>query len=518
MSPAQQVKSKTDALYALAGAFKNAAKSPNIYGYRPYPGPQERFHKSQAKNRQFIGGNRSGKTVGGGTETVMWLLGNHPYRRTFEPPVRLRCVTTDFKQGLEKIVKPEISKWMPPSGLINGSWEDSYNKELRTLTCSNGSFLEFLTYEQDIEKFAGTSRHGTWFDEEPPEHIFQECILRHVDTGGSWWMTMTPVEGMTWTFDKIYEPGMAGMIPTLEIIEADMADNPYLNEIQREEVLSYLDKDERKAREHGKYVQLGGRVYPQFSEETHVIPPFSPPVDWLWVAGMDHGFRNPTAWLWTCVDPDGRLFVFDEHYASGLLVNQHTEIVHQFNEAHNKLPDYYVGDPSIRNTDPITGTSILLEYLEYDIPIMLGNNDQKAGINRVAKKLTGRVRPVLEDGVMIPRQFPELFITENCPNLIREMKRLRWATWAKKQDEREKSKKEEQHKKDDHACDAVRYIVSSRPDEDFGIEIPEEATTPPVGTDYSRGISPEEEVTPALIKEFEEPSWRTYDESLGSDW
>jgi hypothetical protein len=176
---------------------------------------------------------------------------------------------------------------------------------------------------------------------------------------------------------------------------------------------------------------------------------------------MDHGFNNPTCWLWAAIDPDGRIIVYDEYYVSGKIVKHHAEEVHKIDERHGRKPDYCVGDPSIRNIDPITGTSVLLEYMDFGVPIVLGNNDQKAGINRVARYLTGN------------NGRPQLYITKACPNLIRELGRLRWATWATKKLKADKNRKEEQHKKDDHAADALRYLIASRPEMDDATYVPE---------------------------------------------
>src|SRR5213078_4149038 len=121
--------------------------------------------------------------------------------------------------------KPEIARWLPPSALQNGSLEDSFNKQLRTLTLENESTIEFMSYEQDTEKFAGTSRHGIWFDEEPPQDIYTECLLRTLDVGGDVWITMTPVEGMTWVYDDLYIAGATS--DEIDVVEVGVEENPH---------------------------------------------------------------------------------------------------------------------------------------------------------------------------------------------------------------------------------------------------------------------------------------------------
>jgi hypothetical protein len=111
-----------------------------------------------------------------------------------------------------------------------------------------------------------------------------------------------------------------------------------------------------------------------------------------------------------------------------------------------------VADPSIRNTDPITGTSILQEYIKFGLPFQLANNDVKAGIERVA-------------GYLKPRAGgkPMWQCTKDCGNLIKEMGRYKWKTYTSKKLNARYNNWEEPHKLNDHACDSLRYFMMSRP-------------------------------------------------------
>jgi phage terminase large subunit-like protein len=448
--------SVADAFTMLGEKIKTQAKRPNIYGYVPHA-KQIKFHSTnKRKVRLYIGGNRSGKTVGGIVESLWYATKRHPYfdiNAVWDEPIRGRIVSVDFVNGIEKIIKPEVARWVPPSDLRGGSWSTAYDKLERTLHFANGSFIEFMSYDQDLDKFAGTSRHFIHFDEEPPQDVYTECMARLVDTGGHAWITMTPVEGMTWVFEFLYEPGISGEADYIEVVEVSMTENPHLNEVEVAAFLDSLDADERKAREHGKFVQLGGLIYKNFDPEVHVIEEFAPPKDWLWVASLDHGFNNPTAWLWHAVGPDGQTVTFEEHYASGMTIDEHARAVHAINAKLGRPPDYYIGDPSIRNTDPITGTSIHEEYIKYGIPIMLANNDVAAGIVRVARYLKPR-----SDGK------PNLVFTRKCVNLIREMRKYRWKVYANKKLQNANNAQEVPHKKDDHCPDSLRYFIMSRPE------------------------------------------------------
>jgi phage terminase large subunit-like protein len=252
-------------LLNLGEELRRQAARPNINGYVPHA-KQVDFHSSPAKTRLYIGGNRSGKSFGNVAECVYWLRKQHPYRRI---PVgdyegtRGRINTVDFINGADKILLPLFKQLIPPSLLINGSFDDSYHKASRVLTLSNESFIEFLSYESDLDKFAGTSRHFVSYDEEPPEVIYTENKARLIDTGGHQWFSMTPVEGMSWVYDEIYLKGKEGH-PDFHNTEIAMDENPYISSEAVAEFLDGLDDNEKAARGQGRFVEMGGLIYKNF--------------------------------------------------------------------------------------------------------------------------------------------------------------------------------------------------------------------------------------------------------------
>lgn len=434
--------------------LKKKVKRPDISGYRPYE-IQVKFHKSEHAGTIVLGGNRGGKTVAGAAETVWRLRGSHPYKAVKDPPIYGRGSAVDIEQGLNKIMLPEIARWLPPSLLLNGSWEDSYSRQSRILNLSNGSFMDFLTYEQEAEKHAGTSRDFVWFDEEPPEHIFNEDILRLADVSGQWFLTMTPVMGMTWIYHKFYRPLMeeGDEGADLLILMAPSEDNPYLPEGAVDEITRGMSDEEKQARRYGKFMAASGLIYPSFKEGINTISPIDikglkTPI----IAALDHGLRNPTAWLWLTVDSEGRIVVFHEYYEAERTVREHANAIKLWEQTTLPYPvDYRVGDPSIAQRSAITGGSIQEEYADHNIYLGLGNNDVKYGINRT-------------------RQYIDnsgLFITDDCSFLIRELRSYRWATYSTRKSNDTRASKDNPNKINDHALDALRYGICSRPEFEF---------------------------------------------------
>ena len=482
--------------------LRKAATQPGIKAYKPHPS-QKRFHEAKHKEKLYIGGNRSGKTVAGVAEDAMWLTGQHPYRDDIPPPpIRGRAVAVDIEDGIKKILLPEFIKWIPQSFLRNGSFEDSYDKQSRTLTLTNGSFLEFMSYEQDFAKFAGTSRHFTHFDEEPPEDIFNECLMRLVDTNGSYWISMTPLIEMSWIKDGIYDPWAKGETSVF-VLEVDTEENPYISIGALNRLTRNLSAAERESRRKGTFITHTGLVYAgsfkprDYLEGGNLIEDI---LDenfreytrgWGHFVCMDHGYANPTVFLFCAFDGDGRIIIYDEIYVTRKIIKDNALTYLARLEQLKVHPLYCVGDPSIKNTQPITGTSIQSEYMEHGVPISLGNNDIRAGVARVQNRFDTN----------------NLYITRRCVETIKELGNYRWDRYATSKLESRRNKKEVPLKRNDHCMDAMRYGVMSRP----AMEGEEESTRGNVLM----------AATPASDFDYELVFANTnnnYDEQLGIEW
>jgi len=427
------------------------SQKPNHLQYQPHE-KQQIFHSSQTNGRLFLGGNRSGKTVAGINEDIMWALGKHPYIELPPPPIFGRIVTVDFKNGASEIIIPQLKQWIPPSELVNGSWEDSYNGRLNVLKLRNDSEIEIMSHEQAVEKFAGVPRHWIHFDEEPPFDIFKECKARLVDYNGRWWMTMTPVEGITWTFDEIYEKRHTNLIT---VVEVDIEDNPFLNADGKEAALEGYSEDERLIRGRGRYIAISGLVFKHYDPNIHVIKQGVPDrVDWEHYYSLDAGYNNPTAVLWHAVNKKaGVVVTYDEHYRREWTVEQHAKFLLEreryYRENYEIIPFLRIADPAIKQRQRVTGLSIQIEYANHGINFATGaKRDVEAGLDKMNNYL--RLR--------------KWFITENCVNLQKEMRKYRRALFATSKLREKNNAQEKPQKKDDHAIDSSRYFFSFMPE------------------------------------------------------
>lgn len=445
-----------EALLRLGEGLQEASHVSNLYDYTPSQ-KQLLFHQDKNPDRLYIGGNRSGKSLGSTIEAIWWLTHTHPYRKTPEGSIRGRVVAVDFLNGVDKIILPLYKQWLPKSYLVDGSWEASYSRERHTLTLNNGSFVEFMSQDQDLDKFAGSSRHFVHFDEECPQTIFRECLARLVDTAGVWWMSQTPVQGMEWIFDEIYTPAKEGK-KKIGIVEASIEDNPSLSQDAINKFLDMLPEEEREIRSKGQYMHLGGAVFPDFTPSTHCIPKgtFRPEPSHRIIRTMDSGYTNPTVWLWLAVDENNNVTVFKEHYAAKKTVQEHAVIVNQMTKDIER--DFGVkvwlttGDPAIKQTKEHTGTSILQEYQRHGIYIAVDMipRDRRIGLERIRQYMKWNKKS----------KRPHLMITDDCPHLIAELPKLRWKKWASPKVADQNNRLEDIRDKDNHCYDALKYAMT----------------------------------------------------------
>lgn len=453
-----------DLLKLASTDLNERSVKPNRLMYEPHT-KQEFLHKCTAKEKLFIGGNRSGKTVWNVMECVWWLTKKHPFRSDVNAiiePIRGRLVSVSYNEGMEKIIIPYFKQFLASSDLINGSWDQSFSRYHRTLTLANGSFIEFMSYDQELEKFAGTSRHFCSFDEEPPQAIFVECLMRLMDTDGSYWISMTPVEGMTWIFYEIYEPGMAGKNPDLQILEINTEENPTINKGALDRVTRGLSDEEKKARKSGAFNADGQRLFPIFANATHVLNSFQLDRTMTIYTSFDHGWRHPAAWLWHAVQRDGTIVTFHEIVLAKHTVAQLARMVKEY-ENQTLIPlgmEVFLraADPATAQTSGINGMSIAQTYALEGLYFATENIPKGPGSVDVGVDKMQQYLMVDEE-----TKKPTWFIYD-CPILEKQMRSMHYEKFASKKLAYESAPKLTINKKDDDAPDSARYFFTLMPD------------------------------------------------------
>lgn len=427
-----------DFLEALGSELIQAAKKPNVLAYKTNSDTHKEFHEATTVGRILRGGNRSGKTVAGAVEGIWRATGRHPFQTTHEVPTRGRIVTVDRDAGMKQIILPVLKQWVPVSELKDGSWERSWSNGDKLLTFANGSTVEIKTHQQEIDSFAGVPLHWIWFDEECPQEIFNECRLRLIDYNGKWWMTMTPVEGQDWIYDRF----IANDAKNVSMFEVNIADNPHLSKEALALLEDDLDDDEKKIRQQGLFVPKGGLVLFNFNYDRHAIDAGKPPPkQWPVTVSIDHGLNAPTSVLWHAMSPEGKVVTFREHYKRQWVVRQHAARIKEVNAELGITPFLYVCDPSMSQRNPETGKSIIDLYRDEGIPVIPAKKDVNSRINKMNEYL----------------EYDMWFITKDCPETLKEMKGYSFKIYNSSKIAGRNNRREEPNKKNDHSMDSAGY-------------------------------------------------------------
>jgi phage terminase large subunit-like protein len=420
---------------------------------------QHEFLLSDKRYKGFFGGNRSGKTEGSVVNDLIQCCPDETvpdhlkqYKK-WHKPINCRIVAPKFNENHEQVIFPKIRELVPKMALKGGTWERAFSKQRRLLTFANGSTIQFLTFEQDVDAHAGAALHLAHFDEEPPgQHgwqIYRETQARLIDYAGDFVLSMTPLLGMSWAYDEFWEKrGKESKPGTWEsdkllIVQVDMDDNPHLSQEAKEEYLAGLTQEERVARKEGKFVHFGGLVYADFNTDRHLIP--DPTLEHVaqldHVIGIDPGI-NTTAVVFCGFDKDNSLFVLDELYLhnENAIPEAAARLIRAKQAEWGMKDPVFVIDPSARNRASVNADNIEAAYQRAGITTIWGQNEVEAGVFEMKRRL--QASP------------PRLYVNSRCESWRYEQTRYRVDT---------KKEGYKVVKEDDHLMDATRYVAMYRP-------------------------------------------------------
>lgn len=207
--------------------------------------------------------------------------------------------------------------------------------------------------------------------------------------------------------------------------------------------------DEKFDQEIGAdFNEFVGRVFKEFDEEVHVGDfAFNPNPRWFTCAAVDYGWTNPFVWLLIQVDPFGTVYVLDEVYEQGLMIDEAALAIRNRDLAPADMACFY--------PDPASpGDSAQLSKL-LRIPARRGTGGElKDRIDLIRKAL----KPVPAHlPIGHPERQPKLLIDRKCKYTIQDMTKYRY---PENRNEQDKNNPEAPLKKDDHGPEALgRFFI-----------------------------------------------------------
>ena len=412
--------------------------------FHPNEGPQTDFLAAGEKDVLY------GGAAGGGKSYAMLI---DPLRYAHKKAHRALILRRSMPELREMIDK---SRELYPLAFQGAKF-----REVEKLwNFPSGAKVEFGFLERDADVYRYQGQAYSWIGFDEITHLPTEFSwnylasrLRTTDSEIQTYLRCTANPGGVgshWVKKRYIEPaehntgftGNDGL--SRKFIPAKLADNPYLAEDGiYEQMLKSLPPIQRRQLLEGNWDVAEGAAFVEFDTQVHVIPPFELPIGWERVKGIDYGYAAESCCLWGIVDiNDGTLIIYRELYRKGLTGEELGSII-----TNMELEDPFAVSGVLDgaawaktgSTGPTVGEALLKE----------GHKLRRADKNRVQGKIQiHEFLKIKENG------RPKLQIFNTCPNLIRELQSIPLSKTNPEDVDTHAS---------DHAYDALRYMIMSRP-------------------------------------------------------
>ena len=412
--------------------------------FRPNEGPQTEFLAAGETDVLY------GGAAGGGKSYAMLV---DPLRYAHKAAHRALILRRSMPELRELIDK---SRELYPRAFPGCK----YREVEKLWTFPSGAKIEFGFLERDADVYRYQGQAYSWIGFDEITHQATEfgwnylaSRLRTTDPEIIPYMRCTANPGGVgahWVKKRYIDPsppncgfkGADGI--TRKFIPARLDDNPYLATDGRyEQMLKSLPDVQRKQLLEGNWDVAEGAAFTEFSPPMHVITPFEIPLHWQRIKGIDYGYASESCCVWGAVDPsDGTLIIYRELYRKGMTGEELAQMLTNM-EIEDPMSISGVLDTACWSRTGHTGPTIA------EALIRSGHKLRPADKNRIAGKIQ------IHEYLKIQQSGrPRLQIFNTCPNLIRELQSIPL----------DKSNPEDvDTHASDHAYDALRYLIMSRP-------------------------------------------------------
>ena len=431
--------------------------------FRPNNGPQEEFLSSSEEDVLYGGAAGGGKSFALLVDPLRYCHNpNHRgllLRRTLDELTELIYKSRQLytKAFPKAIFRESKSTWVFPSGAT--MWFTYLDRD-KDVTRFQGQAFNWIGIDE-ITQYPTPyvwdylrSRLRTTDDELRP-YMSMRCTGNPGGVGG-WWIKKMyvdphpsneafPATDIETNRQLLYPEGHEKARQPLfyrKFIPARLTDNPYLMQDGRyEAMLRSLPEVERKRLLEGDWDVAEGAAFPEFSKVKHVVAPFEMPTNWPRIRAADYGYASPSCVLWGAIDWDNNIWIYRELYVKQHTAEQLADRISELEQLDPK-PHYTVLDSSCWNKTGF-GPSIA------ETMMRLGVRWTPSDRNRLQGKM--EIHRRLADNPLT--KLPRIRIFNTCNNTIRQLAGIPLS----------KSNSEDvDTKAEDHAYDALRYLVMTR--------------------------------------------------------
>lgn len=305
------------------------------------------------------------------------------------------------------------------------------NAKDRVIELSNGSTIRLGSVNQ-IDSVVGRSYDFVLFDEAAladGETAFNVAIRPTLDKPGSKALFISTPRGRNNWFSRFFNRGYNDDFPEWVSIKATYKDNPRATESDIEEARRSMSTAEFSQEYEADFNVFEGQIW-TFNYEKCVQDLSSMDTSNMdIIAGLDVGFKDPTAFVVIAYDDD-KFYVLEEYYAAERTTEEHAGFIAEIME--RRLVDYCFIDAAAQQTR--------FDFAQnYDITTTNAKKSVLDGIGYVASLVDN----------------DKLIIHQSCTEVLRSLDQYRW-------DPNPNLMKEKPlHDSSSHMADALRYALYS---------------------------------------------------------
>lgn len=396
---------------------------------------QRELHQDGTRFKVVVVGRRSGKSTYALNEAIATCL---------EKDNQLVWIVVPTFQQAKDIYwrGSDISRY-----LMKGMYKKKNDSDLM-VEFNNGSIM-YLKSAERPDSLKGSGLDLLIWDEvamtRNARYVWEEVLQPTLsDKHGRAVFISTP-KGYNY-FYELYMRGVEGKDPEWKSWKIATKDSyaPWTMTKQGQQELEKLKQrmtEDAYAQEYeADFTRRTGLIFPEFDRGIHVRD-FEVVSKYPLEMGQDFGYTHPTAMIYSYFDNDDVWYIFDEYYEVGKTIFEHSGGILAKRRQYANTQKAIYGD----SEDPQS----IGEYANFGVfitPVIKrrGKDDSVlVGIDRIRERL--KVDPVTKK--------PKMFIHPNCRNLIREIENYAWKEF------KEEGDNEIPLKLDDHAIDAMRYII-----------------------------------------------------------
>lgn len=419
--------------------------------------PQELFHAAKESDVLFGGAAGGGKSIALVADAIKWcsryaglraLLVRRSYGELAESilPALRKFSFSSATGGRWNGAKFEL-RW-PNGSLLTLRYLETIDDasrrqggEVQWLGADEATLLvpgvlDFLRYER-LRSGGGQPVIGVRVTANPGGPSHSDVKSRYVTATDNGRRVVTDDNGMT-----------------IRFIRSLPQDNPFLDEGYLKRLDAIPDKDRRAAMRDGDWDRFAGMMFPEFNADRHIVDPIPIPESWQRYNGIDWGFAKPWFVGWNAVDPDGRVWVYREIYATQVGEKEQAERILAAEEPGEQIRVRWADQAmwNVRGGDVKTLAEVYADNGVWLTPAAKGPGSRIQGWQRWHSYLEEYPACPLHRG-MGWETCPRIHIFTTCPSLTSELRALPRATSGDPEDADPNAP--------DHAMDGERYFLTS---------------------------------------------------------